>query len=117
MASTGLLRFQQRLELCKHEKKIGAKFAGWQYGAMVPGGEEVLAWAARLAWDKKGIDFCPWACGCLGLILVLGLCCCGYRFSVFLGRVLCHLAIVFVKTIELGVCLLLLSADNFRLLL
>ena len=52
MASTGLLRLQQRLELCAHAEAIGSKFAGWQYGAMVPGGAEVLAWAARLAWDK-----------------------------------------------------------------
>ena len=52
MASTGLLRFQQRVELCAHAKATGAKFAGWQYGAMVPGGAEVLAWAARLAWDR-----------------------------------------------------------------
>ena len=38
MASTGLVRFQQRLELCAHAKTIGIEFAVRHYRAMVPGG-------------------------------------------------------------------------------
>ena len=44
--------FMQRKELQINADSILKAFAGLQYGAMVPGGVEALAWAVRLAWDE-----------------------------------------------------------------
>ena len=52
--STPLTLLQQRIEVVLSAPSIRVAFAGWQFGAMVPGGCETLAAAAAAAPSTHG---------------------------------------------------------------